>query len=297
MYVPGARLFGLVASLALVDAALADMPADGVAAAGATFPMVTKGEGVPVLFVHGSFADHRAWAGLSDDVAAGHRFLAYTQRLHGTGQWPTDKPFSQEVFAEDLVAILGTLDEPAHVVAWSSSGGTAMRAAIAAPDLVRSVVIFEPEFSSLIEDDPDGAVAVEAFNAGWADTDAALKTGDAEESMREAIEYVFGLPEGGFETLGADAQAVFLENAGTVAKEWNQPSSPPLTCAMLGGVNAPALIVVGSETLPVFAAGARKGDECLPNAEVVTIEGVGHGGPLQAKDAFVEMMLGFIDRH
>ena len=36
---------------------------------------------------------------------------------------------------------------------------------------------------------------------------------------------------------------------------------------------------------------------CMPQAEVAVIEGVGHGGPLQARDAFVDLTLGFIDAH
>ena len=293
------RLFGLIVSLTVANIAWADMQADGgVEAAGTKFPAVVMGEGVPVLFLHGSFADHRAWAGLSDDVAAEHRFIAYTQRLHGTGSWPEDKPFSEDAFAEDLVAILGTLGEPAHVVAWSSSGRTVMRAVMEVPDLVRSVVIFEPEFSSLLDGDAEGEATAEAFNAGWADTDAALEFGDAEETMQEAIEYVLGLGEGGFETLAPAAQTMFLENAGTVEKEWNKPNPEPLTCDLLASVTAtPVLIVVGSETLPVFTAGASKGVDCLPNAELATIDGVGHGGPLQAEDAFVELTLKFIGRH
>ena len=55
----------------------AEMPAPAtVEAAGAEFPYVTAGEGEPVLFVHGSVADYRIWAGLWDDVARDHRVVA-----------------------------------------------------------------------------------------------------------------------------------------------------------------------------------------------------------------------------
>ena len=37
--------------------------------------------------------------------------------------------------------------------------------------------------------------------------------------------------------------------------------------------------------------------DCVPGAEVAVIEGVGHGGPLQARDPFVELMLDFVDAH
>ncbi len=81
------------------------------------FPFVSTGTGEPVLFVNGSWADLRGWCDLWLDVAAHHRFMAYTHRHFGTTQWPQDKPFSRDVHTADLVAILRTLIEPVH---WSA---------------------------------------------------------------------------------------------------------------------------------------------------------------------------------
>ena len=86
------------------------------------FPFVSAGTGEPVLFVNGSWADLRSWCELWQDVAAGHCFMAYTHRHFGTTQWPEDKPFTRDVHAADLVAILRVLNEPVHLVGWSYRG-------------------------------------------------------------------------------------------------------------------------------------------------------------------------------
>jgi pimeloyl-ACP methyl ester carboxylesterase len=51
------------------------------------FPFVSAGAGEPVLFVYGSWADLRGWCDLWKDVAAKHRFMAYTHRHFGATPW------------------------------------------------------------------------------------------------------------------------------------------------------------------------------------------------------------------
>lgn len=52
-------------------------------AAGVSFPMVVAGEGPPILFVHGAWADLRIWCGLWKQISERHKFLAITQRHFG----------------------------------------------------------------------------------------------------------------------------------------------------------------------------------------------------------------------
>ena len=126
------RSFYLVSclSLALPLSAVAQEPAVKQAeAAGASFPVVDVGKGEPILFVHGAFADHRAWEPVRDTVAEGHRFIAYTQREFGTTDWPDEPVYGQDVHESDLVALLDTWGEPMHLVGWSYSGPIVLQAA------------------------------------------------------------------------------------------------------------------------------------------------------------------------
>ena len=137
------------------------------------FPFVSAGTGEPALFVNGSWADLRGWCDLWRDVAAEHRFMAYTHRHFGATQWPQDKPFSRDVHTADLVAILRTLNEPVHLVGWSYSGGMVLRAAMEVPDLVRTVTVYEPSLSSILPDTPKNKALLEAFGQGFAGAYAA----------------------------------------------------------------------------------------------------------------------------
>lgn len=272
------------------------MPNPQMLAAGDTvFPFVSAGTGEPVLFVNGSWADLRGWCDLWQDVAVGHRFIAYTHRHFGTTRWPADKPFSRDVHTADLVAILRRLDEPVHLVGWSYSGGMVLRAAIEVPDLVRSVTVYEPSLSSILPDTPDNNALLATFGRGFAEAYAAAKAGDGARAMPMAVEFVLGMEKGGFATLDPHIQTMLIENAHTMNPDFDAPAPEPLTCAQIAEVACPVLLVVGSNTLPHYKLVAAEVMDCLPDAKLSEIQGVGHGGPWQAKPQFVRLVLDFVD--
>lgn len=274
------------------------MPAPAMLTVGeVAFPFVSAGTGEPVLFVNGSWADLRGWCGLWQDVAAKHRFMAYTHRHFGATHWPQDKPFSRDVHTADLVAILQTLNEPIHLVGWSYSGGMVLRAAMTLPDLVRTVTVYEPSLNSILPDTVQNKALLLAFGQGFAVAYAAAKAGDGANAMPMAVEFVLGMEKGGFKTLDPRIQAMLIENAHTMIPDFDAPTPEPLTCAQIGGISCPVLLIVGAQTLPHYKLVAAKVLTCLPNATLAELLGVGHGGPWQAGPRFVRLVLDFINLH
>lgn len=272
------------------------MPAPEILEVGdVAFPFVSAGTGEPVLFVNGSWADLRGWCGLWQAVAVKHRFMAYTHRHFGTTRWPQDKPFSRDVHTADLVAILRTLNNPTHLVGWSYSGGIVLRAAIEVPDLVTSVAIYEPSLSSILPNTLENRALLEAFGQGFAGAYAAAKAGDGASAMPMAVEFVLGMEKGGFATLDPRIQSMLIENAHTMIPDFDAPSPLPLTCEQLGEVRCPVMLIVGAETLPHYKLVAAEVLACLPDASMSIIQGVGHGGPWQARPEFVRRVLDFVD--
>jgi pimeloyl-ACP methyl ester carboxylesterase len=260
------------------------------------FPFVSAGTGEAMLFVNGSWADFRGWCELWQDVAAAHRFMAYTHRHFGVTEWPRDKPYSRDVHTDDLVAILRTLDEPIHLVGWSYSGGMVLRAAADLPDIVSSVTVYEPSLSSIIPDTEENRALLAAFGQGFAGAYEAAALGDYARAMPMAVEFVLGMEKGGFATLDPRIQTMLLENAHTMIPDFDAPSPEPLTCDQLGEVRCPVLLLVGSETLPHYKRVSAHVLACLPHASLSEIKGVGHGGPWQARPEFVRKVLEFVDR-
>lgn len=265
-----------------------------VEVAGAQFPYAEAGQGEPVLFVHGAFADHRAWEPIREEVAQNFRFIAYTQREFGTSEWPEEPKFARDVHEADLVALLEAWGEPMHLVGYSYSGPIVLQAAMDRPDMVRRIVIFEPALPTVVEGKPEHEQALASYGAGWGPVAEAAKQGGGENAVQIAIEHVFGLSEGEFESLPAEARAMFSDNNHTVSKLLGAPPPTPMTCEDLGKIETPVLVLWGTDTLPFFEAAAKEVAACLPNARLEEIPGAGHGGPLQNRDDFLQKTMSFL---
>ena len=248
-----------------------------------------------MLFVHGAWADHRIWHAAWRPVSARHRFLAYSQRHFGPSDWTSDKPYARDIHAADLVVILTALDEPAHLVGWSYAGGIILRAAAELPHLVRSLVLYDPSLPELVPESAEGRRAVDHFWDGLRPAYAAARAGDFEAAMRGGLEFVFGLPDGGFESLDEVSRTVFLANTHTMFPDLEAPAPVPLTAAQLSEVHQPVLLVTGDGSHRIYGLEARSLLESIPTATLETVKGVGHGGPVQDNDAFVSLALDFID--
>ena len=115
------------------------------------------------------------------------------------------------------------------------------------------------------------------------ETSIAVAGGDNEEAARELIEAIYALPEGGFDTLDSVQKAMVLDNAHTMPLLWNAPDPTPLTCDDLRTIKVPVLVVYGAETLPIWQLASKAIAECVPNAQLATIEGAGHMDRWQPK--------------
>jgi pimeloyl-ACP methyl ester carboxylesterase len=121
---------------------------------GVRLPYVDEGHGAPVICMHGAFADHRNWGPQRAVIARSHRYIAYSQRYFGPDPWPdAGEHYSQETHVRDLIEFVRALDvAPAFVIARSYGATVALVAAMRHPELVRSLLVQEPQVRSLVTD-------------------------------------------------------------------------------------------------------------------------------------------------
>ena len=88
-----------------------------------------------------------------------------------------------------------------------------------------------------------------------------------------------------------------LDNARTLPLLLAAPPPPPISCATLGGVKAPTLVIGGEHTLRYFSWINEVVVRCIPGSRLVTIPNATHLMSYQNPAAFNEALLQFLAQH
>ncbi|MFC7096760.1 alpha/beta fold hydrolase [Halobaculum marinum] len=101
-----------------------------------------RGDGPPVVFVHGALVDHTQWAPQLDALADEYTVVAYDVRGHGRTGGSARESYSIDLFADDLAALVEALDLDRPVVCGLSMGGSiAMTYAARHPDRLSGLIL------------------------------------------------------------------------------------------------------------------------------------------------------------
>lgn len=103
---------------------------------------VRKGDGPPVVFVHGMLMSSTIWEPQTDALSDAYTTIAYDVRGHGHTGGSDTKPYSIDLFAADLDALFDALGVDRAVVCGLSMGGAVAQAFAAAhPEKVAGLVL------------------------------------------------------------------------------------------------------------------------------------------------------------
>jgi pimeloyl-ACP methyl ester carboxylesterase len=210
--------------------------------------------------------------------AAGHEVLADDRAGYGTR---VDDPIPDPRVAGDAAEVLDALSSratPAVVVGHSYGGHVALAAAIARPDLVAAVALYETPLAWMDWWPPDtsGGRAVRTVAEGGTPAEA------AETFMRSIVgDRIWErLPPATKAARRAEGPALLADMADIRAHAPYDPSA----------VTVPVVIGRGSESKGQHRLGTEQWQQLLPGAEVVVIEGAGHGAHASHPDEFAGLV-------
>jgi pimeloyl-ACP methyl ester carboxylesterase len=206
-----------------------------------------RGDGPPLLLIHGGGEDASMLAAQADDLAtAGYQVITYDRR--GTGRsgrddWPGT---GADQHADDAAALLAELDTgPAVVVGVSSGGVIALALAARHPDIVDRVIAWEPPALGVVP----GAEAINAGIMAPIEAHLAAHPGDYVGAQAILLTTILGFP------VSVDDPAFSAARANAEPMIRGEPAITLRPFAAGELADAPVTVAVGSTPNEAVAAG------------------------------------------
>ncbi|QYZ68592.1 alpha/beta fold hydrolase [Neotabrizicola shimadae] len=239
-----------------------------------------RGGARPVLALHCSLAHGGAWSGLSAGLSG---VTITAPDLPGHGQsagWDSHSDLHTLTtrIAAEMAAMLGQ-GRPVDVMGHSFGGTVALRLALERPDLVRSVILFEPVLFAAAR--AAGAACWPAFIAEHQEVAALYRSGQAEAAAMR-FHSVWG-GRVGFDDLPERQQHYMIDRIGLVMAQdatLVADSAALLRAMGLETLTQPVLLAEGAESPPVIPAICGELARRLPLVRRVTVPGAGHMLPI-----------------
>lgn len=283
-----------------------------IEANGARLEYIEKGSGTPVIFVHGSVSDYRAWNAQVEQFAQRYRVVAYSRRYHFPNPWTGEgMDYTVRLHAEDLAALITTLGlGRVHLIGSSYGAYTSLITAIRNPNLVRSLVLGEPPVLPLLAENPDNplhlaslimkspSTAIKFISFGVRSikpAQGALRRGDLEKGVQSFVNGVLG--KGGFEQLPSSARATMMDNAQALKAELLGPGFDRFPVEDARRCSIPTLLVYGDRSPGFFRSISDRLMSILPSAQRVTIPNASHSMHRDNPDAYNKIVLEFLRKY
>jgi 2-succinyl-6-hydroxy-2,4-cyclohexadiene-1-carboxylate synthase len=242
-----------------------------------------RGQGPPLVLVHGFTQTGRCWGREAEALAVDHEVICVDAPGHG-------RSADHRVGLADGARLLADVGGEATYVGYSMGARLALHVALAAPDLVRGLVLLSG--TAGIEDATERAArraqdqqtadrlvaeGLEAFLDGWLQQPLFADLPADRAFRAERLENT------------VDGLVASLERAGTGSQE---PSWDRLrTLAM------PVLVLAGARDAKFVALAERLAREIGGNATLAIISEAGHAAHLEQPDGFLAAVQPWLTEH
>lgn len=225
------------------------------------------GNGAPVILLHGGLGNSGNWGyQVPALIDAGHRVIVIDSRGHGRST-RDKRPYSYELMASDVLAVMDRLKIAKAVIAgWSDGACTGMVLGKTHPERVSGVFFFACNM------DPSGT---------------------KEFVLTPVIERCFSRHTKDYVALSAtpDEFDAFVEAVGLM-----QRTEPNYTIGDLADIAVPVAIVQSEHDEFIKREHADYLVRHIPGAEFILLPGVSHFAPLQRPALFNATLLTFLAR-
>lgn len=251
------------------------------------------GTGPAVVCLHANASSSAQWRGLMDRLASDWRVLAPDSLGAGRSPaWPTDRAVTLADEVALLEPVFAAVGDPFCLVGHSYGGAIALMAALAQPERVRAVALYEPTLFSLLEQEAPGQEAANGIRFAAADAATAIEAGDREAAAERFIDYWMGA--GSWRAMPEARRASIAPSMVNVAGWARALFTEPTPLQAFGALALPVLYMTGAQSPASSRRVARLLSGVLADVSVVEFAALGHMGPVTHPEIVNEAVAGFL---
>lgn len=251
------------------------------------------GSGPIVVCLHSNASSSSQWRGLMEVLSPQYRVIAADS--YGSGKspdWRSDRVIRLADEAALIQPLLDAADGPLVLVGHSYGAAVALIAAMANPQRVRALALYEPTLFSLLDAESPPPNDADGIRNTAVAACAALDAGDLDAAAGHFIDYWMG---GGSWQQTPEARKPAITASIVNVRRWAHALfTEPMPLQAFGQLTMPVLYMLGKRS-PLSARGvARLLTPVLPQVEVLEFERLGHMGPLTHADTVNAAIAAFL---
>lgn len=220
----------------------------------------------PVILLHGAFVSSDEWGFEVPLLCKNHKVIVLDSRGHGRSTMST-QPFSYSLMASDVLQLMDHLKvQKASIVGWSDGGIIGLVMAIKYPERVNKLFTFGSNYNlSGYKSEPvDSALASRFMEKVKANYRRLSPTPDSLAVLRQALGRMYS-------------------------------TEPDLKPEDIKTIKAPTVIAAGQYEQFIKREHFEDLARLIPNAKLVILPNVSHGGPLQDPPGFHRAVADLLD--
>jgi pimeloyl-ACP methyl ester carboxylesterase len=248
-----------------------------------------------VIALHCSGSGAAQWRRLGETL--GERGELIAPEHYGcerTGHWIGGPAFTLADEAERTIALIDATDREVHLVGHSYGGGVALHVALARPNRIASLTLYEPSAFYLLKQFGEGAGPFAEIRAVADLTVTCVATGNDRGGAKAFVDYWSG--SGAWDALRPAMQDALVRWMPKAPLDFAALFEEPTRWEALTRLNLPTLIIRGEHAPPPTRLIADTLPSLLPDCRLAVVDGAGHMGPLTHVAQVNALITAHIDR-